>query len=221
MMRKAPIIGDGFPNKEGWASLLEAWFKMMDDFVEVSRESQSGEDVPYWYNEYSNRGFLAAAVWKLGGVSISEYTVEKVAEGTRIPQGRCDLWFCVPKLDMEYAVETKFGYVQSVDAAENTFRKLAEGAKDQIRTYNPEKRKKCQHITAVFLSPYNQSLTTAREILDELYKRFSLSVRTRPDSLCAVYEPPLGTVTEDRWTDGILSHYPGVALLAQLQNMGE
>ncbi len=207
------FVGQGLP-QAGWHQLLESWSDVMTRFIKTAKGSSSGEDIPYWYNEYSNVGFLAAAVWKLGGVAIQEYTVDRVAEDAKKSKGRCDLWICLPEFGMEYAIEAKFSCKSTPESAIKDCRERMNEAMAQIRTYDPTKREACQQMAAVFMAPYNQSASDAESILDVLWEAFS-GGSMNPNSVCAVYRPPVGSNVEDE-EKGIRSYYPGVALFAQL-----
>lgn len=210
-------IGKDLPHQEGWRKLLESWFQVMTDFITATEQSHGGHDLPYWYNESSNKGFLAAAVWKMGGVTIQEYTVDKTAldQTTGRYPGRCDLWIRLPALGMEYAIEAKFGWVLGAEGAENRRRDLVSQAETQILAYDPTKRKDCPHMSAVFLSPYKQSAGDAEDLLKEIFQTFSQPMDSR--SCCAVYYAPLGSKTDHVWKDGVRYYYPGVVLFVRLQ----
>ena len=196
-------VDNGLP-VEGWTRLLEKWAELMTRFIQVSKACRSGPDLPYWYNEYSSTGNLAAAAWDLGGVGLQEYTVDK-SQGH---SGRCDLWLCVPN-SIEYTMEAKISWPTTCESAITECPELIQRASGQIRNYG-NGVKNCEKIAACFLSPYNSSERDAREILDKLRKWFREEKRTLP-GLLAIYEPPDGTKTD--WEG---NSYPGVALFAQL-----
>lgn len=212
---RPPVIGQALP-QEGWKALLSDWMSGMDEFIRICRETRSGEDLPFWYNEYSNAGFLATTVWKLGGVAIQEYGVDRLsAECARESKGRCDLWFCLPKYGMEYVIEAKFTYAPTLDYATKAFDRLVKQAHDQIRTCRPSSRKICQHMAVVFICPYNQSAAESRDILLGLYECFQQLEDSR--RVLAFYQAPPGSKTDHvDERDGVRYYYPGVILIGQL-----
>lgn len=204
-------IGSDLPG-HAWEVFLQKWFELMDRFINVEQDNQRDVDLPYWHNEYSNAGNLAAVAWALGGVALQECSVNKGQEENATTKGRCDLWIRIPALGFEYVLETKFAWVPTLSAAHNAFKRLSEFGSNQIRNYSTG-MKKCPRMTACFLSVYSQSEADAREILRDLRRDYDQ--RQQPTSLLAIYEPPLGTRI-DYEENGRKDFYPGVALLAQM-----
>jgi hypothetical protein len=48
-------------------------------------------DLPWYYHERAQIGFLAAAVWRIGGTALEEWRTDKVLNGSA-RNGRGDLW---------------------------------------------------------------------------------------------------------------------------------
>lgn len=79
-------------NKKLWPikSVFESWIKVNIEYMERYRY----EDCLFWYNERSNVGSLAGAVWRLGGVALEEYSSAKMADTEKAEfSGRRDLYF--------------------------------------------------------------------------------------------------------------------------------
>ena len=214
----APVIGQDLPR--GWTEFLEAWFEVMTRFISASSVSRSA-DIPYWYNERSNAGHLAAAAWSLGGIAIQEFTVERGEEGRdeltrKARTGWCDLWIYVPTLGLEYDIEAKFQWLYSLKGGQTACEKLVGQAVDQIRDYAPEKKRPCDSMAVCFLPVCNKSKSEAEATLDELEAWFATDY-ARSDNLLAIYKAPLGVAVDHVYSqDGVRYFYPGVALYGQL-----
>ena len=84
--------------------LLNCW---TDLNVRYARDWK-GKDCPWWYNERTFVGLLAAAAWIVGGHSLEEYSTRKHRRRSQYP-GRGDLYF---KLDsVSYIAEAKHEWV--------------------------------------------------------------------------------------------------------------
>lgn len=77
-------LGESLQPRELWRQIFEAWFDVLGDYREHA------DDLGWWHNESSNVSLLAGAIWRIGGVCISEYGVSR--DGATQP-GRADLWF--------------------------------------------------------------------------------------------------------------------------------
>ena len=71
--------------------------KVFDSWININieySERYQYTDCLFWYNERSNVGALAGAIWRIGGVALEEYSSEKqVNTDDRVYQGRRDLYF--------------------------------------------------------------------------------------------------------------------------------
>ena len=214
-------IGKGL-SQEGWTKLLQAWFDVMTRFILETPKSKSTDDLPYWYNERSNAGNLAAAAWGLNGIALQEFTVERGNSGrpelvSKTKSGWCDLWVQIPSLgDFEYDIEAKFAWVKGLSEAQKACERLVDDAVIQIGDYAPRKKRPCDSMALCFLSAYHKSRSEAEVLLDDLEVWFK-SEYTRPDNLLAIYKAPIGAKMDDVYSkDGVRYFYPGVALYGQL-----
>lgn len=91
------------------ADLLKEWRKILARYT-----SQADMDLPYWHSERANVGFLAAAVWKSGGVAIEEYWTEREKKGKKPVKGWVDLWGKMKK-GREFSLEAKQLWLSKLD----------------------------------------------------------------------------------------------------------
>ncbi len=87
-------VGAAIPFRGVWEQLLGEWGAVLDRYMAQGQDMnawvrQQGGDLPYWHEkETTDLGFLAAAVWRLGGVALQEYEVTRLSN-----KGAADLWF--------------------------------------------------------------------------------------------------------------------------------
>jgi len=116
--------------------VLTNWFEVTTDYA----SEWSWKDVHWWYGERTAIGFLAAAVWKSGGVALEEYRTKKKSKTT---PGRCDLHFRLAR-NASYIVEAKKLTVWITDKSEKSMNKIREALdlahKDATRLTEPEKK---------------------------------------------------------------------------------
>src|SRR6266705_1944474 len=69
--------------------ILQSWIKVQRAYA----DAMANEDQAWWYHERPCIGFLSAAVWKSGGVTLEEWRTDKRSK-KRSRKGRCDLYIC-------------------------------------------------------------------------------------------------------------------------------
>ena len=67
-------------------NLLRAWADVCADYQRIVG------DLPWYYHERAQIGFLAAAAWRLGGVALEEWRTDKISHDGPSRNGRGDLW---------------------------------------------------------------------------------------------------------------------------------
>ncbi len=101
--------GQRFPESETWLSLLDHWCAVLNQYL----DGMEGDDLPQWYNERSHTGFLTAAVWRMGGIAVEEFSTFREHNNSRNGEesslGQCDLYFSLENLDC--VVEAKREWV--------------------------------------------------------------------------------------------------------------
>jgi hypothetical protein len=86
-MKRIPIkLESGLSGK----LLPNVWQKWLEVTCAYSKSLENKEGV-WWYRERTWIGFIAAAVWKLDGVALEEFSAEKI--GRKHGKGRVDLYF--------------------------------------------------------------------------------------------------------------------------------
>lgn len=98
-------------------TLLSNWFLVTKKYVEKLKN-----DAPWIYGERASIGFVAAAVWKSGGVALEEYWAKKDGVREAGYVGRCDLYFKLgstgfiaeaKKIHSPFAVKESVGRIQT------------------------------------------------------------------------------------------------------------
>ena len=106
---------------------LQGWIDAERDYANFGVD-----DYPWYYSERPCVGFLAAGVWRSGGVALEEWAAEKGSEGGQWP-GRCDLWAGC-KDQYNFNIEAKHMASTATDPIEtqliNIESKLARAAKE-------------------------------------------------------------------------------------------
>lgn len=132
-------VGKAVPERETWASLLDHWHSALNQYMDL----MEGDDLPQWYNERSHVGFLAAAVWKMGGVALEEYSTFRQQNNTSAAAdstpGRCDLYFNLENLDCVVESKVEWCSNYSTEDAQRVRTKLEEAGL-QLLTLPKEER---------------------------------------------------------------------------------
>lgn len=89
------------------------WYKIIQQWIENNTqylEETNFEDSIYWHNEMANVSCMVGAIWKIGGVAVSEITVTK---GNKCKDSnRADLYFSVDGL--QFISEAKYIREESI-----------------------------------------------------------------------------------------------------------
>ncbi|MDP2749745.1 MAG: hypothetical protein Q8O89_02855 [Nanoarchaeota archaeon] len=172
--------------------LLREWKLILGHYIEISQE-----DLPYWYNERVNTGFLAVAAWKLGGIAIEEYSVKR-HHGKRKSQGRCDLWFKIDNLDFSIECKQVWPSIFSDKAAKNIKRALKDASKQLSKM--SRKDKGSVNVSCCFVVPQiNKTKFGKKDFLS--FSRYFKDRNTLIDS----YFP--------RVNNKNIARYPGIAII--------
>jgi hypothetical protein len=88
--------------------VFDQLYRLYQKYIDEERDEEREEqDIPFWYGERSQVGFLAAAVWCSGGNALEEYGKKK----DRPRKGRCDLF--IKFRGKSFECEAKFVRAQS------------------------------------------------------------------------------------------------------------
>ena len=90
-MKKEPIKLEAGHFGKLLPDLWQKWHEVTSAYS----DKHGNDDVFWWYRERTWVGFLAAAVWRLGGVALEEYACKK--SGGKLGRGRVDLYFNLEK----------------------------------------------------------------------------------------------------------------------------
>ena len=191
-------VGSKLPHPDVWQKLLIEWCSAMSGYASQSLSMSNyilgrEGDVPYWHVERSDVGFLAAAIWRLGGVAIQEFAVTR-GQG----EGDGDLWFKLDELECHIEAKKFDEGVPSIDLVNTLLGK----AKSELLVV-PDNEKSRVGMALCFAVPV---LTSSSFDFRSFVKSFE-----RDDSLVAVYLP--GPEVNIKYEG---DNYPGVALIGQL-----
>ncbi|MEQ1795340.1 MAG: hypothetical protein ABL970_14245 [Nitrospira sp.] len=201
--------GKRVPESAAWMCLVDHWRAVLNKYLSRIEE----DDLPQWYNERSHTGFLAAAVWRMGGIALEEFSTSRehgnksgVAE---LSSGQCDLYFSVENLNclVEAKREWVTGYTKQ--DAQRIKKRLGEAEK-QLRTI-PKPERAEQGIRLCWAVPWvRPNLSKERQDLKEFAHQFS-----GPSSLVGVYyvDHPSRRKAESNYENEERS-YPGIIMIA-------
>ena len=189
-------IGEKIPFQEIWHKLMIEWGAVLNDYMRLGQDMnawvrQRGGDLPYWHaKEETNLGFLAAAVWRLGGVCLQEYEVTRPQNG-----GAADLWFKVQTLSCQ--VEAKGTNLASTER--DPIEQVLLQARNQLII--PQEEKASMGLALCFVAP---AITGSTYDFRQLIRQFDGDLY-----MAAVYLPSRAMTYQGYG-------YPGVALIGQV-----
>lgn len=134
--------------------ILKAWIDVQNEYSNAKNENLKSqpEDYAYYYGERSCVGFLAASVWRCGGVALEEWgTVKGKKPKTR--NGRCDLY--IKYKSTGYFIEAKHQSSQATGTLENELRFIND--KLDLAVEEAEGHHPCDpsnQIGIVFVAPF-------------------------------------------------------------------
>lgn len=107
---------------QDWWGVFIEWKNVLHRYSDATYTRDLGSDEGWTYGERPQVGFLAAAIWKAGGVAIEEYEAQKKGvDDLRFRyRGRADLWGTVG--EYSYSLEAKHKEVRlDTSGTLNTF----------------------------------------------------------------------------------------------------
>lgn len=197
-------IGALIPNSVVWKRLLNEWCSVMNDYAahSVCRSSwakSQGGDLAYWNEERANVGFIAAAVWRLGGVAVQEFEVTRPGK-TKGAKG--DLWFNLDDLSCQIEAKDPADRV-SIPSEETIGDELSEARRELLEL--PPSERAPIGVAMVFVVPGVQGVSfDFHRLMRQVKNNRRLSAIYRPGRNCNILDAE----------DGV--NYPGVALVGEL-----
>jgi len=200
------------PHQNTWRLLVKRWADILNKYLKRENE----EDIPQWHIERSHTGFLAAAVWTMGGVALEEYAVERRPAKNRRRRkahapGRCDLYFNVSNLNC--SIEAKHDWAEGTpqERIKRIKRKLNLASK-QLQDLHPKEQAEAG-MAVCWVVPYLKSDGKNHvEFLKEIAGKFEDDT-----SIVAIYHVPIKEreYCEDKYDKG--HTYPGVIWVGRQQ----
>jgi len=207
---KQPFSNTGYKVKQKrqldhWAAILEEWILATERYCRVC----GGNDAPYFYTEQANVGLLSAAVWRSGGISLTEFQSLKGAKHRPKWGGRVDLWLHLG--DTEQMLEAKLLNISmhaNREINDVIAQKMTEALKDAKATRG---NSKADALGAVFVIP--RIAVSRVGSLEEQIEAFIENILLENNYHAAAWCFPkeMRYDLEDPFEDGYL--YPGVMML--------
>ena len=162
--------------------ILRSWID-----VQLAYEHAMGHDDRAWsYRERTCVGFLSAAAWQCGGVTLEEWRTEKGPK-KQTRHGRCDLYIC--RRNQEFFIEAKHMYSRATGRSE---RELTYIARQLDRAVGDASVLQCERSTqlgVLFVAPYYPA-GKHPDSFDEHISEWLQGVATVPHSAMAwLYQP--------------------------------
>lgn len=163
------------------------------------------DDLPHFYNERATVGFMAAACWQTGLISIEEYATQK-GQGLGERKGRCDLWASNHELSWGFEAKQRFPTVGTHD---QTLIDALDAAKEDAEANNDADL----NIGLTFFTP-SVPEDASREQVEELLRRMlKLAVQEKchgaawwfPEKLMRHPSPQRSNPSETRLWPGLLA----------------
>lgn len=194
--------------------LLLQWQKVL---AKATARMKPYPDLPYWYNERANVGYVAQAASALGWAVLEEYTVDR-GKGKQKAPGRADLWTGDSSGD-EHESEFKL-YWPSIKSTDKTLAENIEGyldkAKFQLDQIKNKPGRRPHKVAMVFVCP--SIARNGQRRWKNLLVRFENRVaqpRVYRSEFSAVFAPPSHIPWQNRvGDDGYL--YPAIAVFGKM-----
>ena len=189
--------------------LLLQWQKVL---AKATARMKPYPDLPYWYNERANVGYVAQAASALGWAVLEEYTVDR-GKGKQKAPGRADLW------TGDSSSEFKL-YWPSIKSTDKTLAENIEGyldkAKFQLDQIKNKPGRRPHKVAMVFVCP--SIARNGQRRWKNLLVRFANRVaqpRVYRSEFSAVFAPPSHIPWQNRvGDDGYL--YPAIAVFGKM-----
>ena len=190
----------------GFLPALKPIFQSWIDVQLSYAEAMKGKDQAWWYRERTCVGFLSAAVWQCGGVTLEEWRTEKgPKEQSR--QGRCDLYIC--RKGQEFFIEAKHMYSRASGRTDRELSYIRRQLNKATEDASALQCKRRQQLGILFIAPFyppGKQDNIAEHISEWLARVESI----QHDAMAWLYQPR-HTIKIDHkeWVS------PGIVLLAR------
>jgi hypothetical protein len=201
---QGPIPGKLRP----WVDVFVHWRDMLEAY------SHAAGDQGWTWNERPQVGFLAAAVWRAGGVALTEYGVTKqaLADRRRRCSGRGDLWAQVGGASHLIEAKHKKLRIDTPRTRETLSNLLDNAGWDAVRNLD-----EVDYRTAVCFVP----LLSARTVDDDAWARFLNDAKTQ-DLIKGVFDRGFRIDLRSGWNhdpeDEGTASYVGITLLVGIDD---
>ena len=127
--------------------ILKSWINTTLEYLKYFDEP----DCSWWYNERASLSSFAAAVWKVGGIALEEYAIDKGKEH-ELWTGRCDLFMGL-KSD-QFACEAKQAWCPIGRTAKNGIVNLKKGLTEACKDARKLPKEEGRRLGICFAVPY-------------------------------------------------------------------
>jgi hypothetical protein len=182
--------------------ILQNWISVQLDYANAMEH----KDYAWWYRERTCVGFLSAAVWRSGGVTLEEWQTKKGPK-EQSKHGRCDLYIC--HSGKELYVEAKHMYSRARGKTERELGYIQRKLDDAVADARRLQCKRCLQLGILFVAPFYPP--GKQEGLVEHIAKWLKDVESVPhDAMAWLYQPRHTIKTDhNEWVS------PGIVLLAR------
>jgi len=184
--------------------VLRKWIDLNESFA----REMGFRDCPWWYNERTFVGVLAAACFLTGGYALEEYGCLKSWESEEY-KGRSDLYLRIG--GEEYACEAKHHWLRAEIPAGEALKRLEEAVETAEKDARGGDQSVKTRLALLFVAPTVPEREIG-EIPDRIEKWRDLLKKLEPDAMAWTF-PEGGERIREEGKEGKV--YPGVALVLQ------
>jgi len=192
------------------AGSLPAFKPILQSWLDVQlayERAMKHDDQAWWYRERTCVGFLSAAAWQSGGVTLEEWQTEKGPK-EKSRHGRCDLY--IFRRNQQFFIEAKHMYSRATGRSERELTYINRQLDRAVADASVLQCKRSQQLGVLFVVPFYPP-GKHPESFDEHIAEWLEGVATVPHSAMAWLYQPRHKIQGKR-TEHVS---PGVILLAR------
>src|SRR6266567_8917223 len=163
--------------------ILESWFEVQLAYAKMMKQ----EDYAWWYRERTCVGFLSAAAWRSGGVTLEEWQIDKGPKKRASRRTRCDLY--IMRRSDELYIEAKHMYSRATGRPERELVYIRRNLDRAVSDASLLRCKRSQQLGILFIAPFYPPHTHP-DNFDVHISQWLAAVATVPHSAMAwLYQP--------------------------------
>src|SRR5213593_78577 len=127
--------------------ILESWIAVQLEYG----HAMENDDEAWWYRERTCVGFLSAAAWRCGGVTLEEWQTKKGSK-EHARNGRCDLYIC--RRGQQFFIEAKHMYSRATGKRERELRYIGSELERAAVDASALQCKRSEKLGVLFVAPF-------------------------------------------------------------------